>query len=590
MRSTALALAVLATTASPALAAPGDLDPSFSGDGFDTQNVLGDDCARDVAVQPDGKIIVVGGCDGIASPRFAVLRYLPDGNPDQDFGTDGTMNVSFDGTTTASYAWATAVAVQPDGKIVVAGRSTLSEDGTTGGGGENFAVARLEADGDLDPDFRPNGQGNNQDGRFVANFSAIDYVADVALGADGSIFVGGTPAINTAGDFGIMKLTPQGTLDTTYDSDGKAQLSIGNGDELHAIALQPDGKVVATGFTGATAFPTGANRTIALARFTTTGQPDPSFDNDGMRTLDLGAGGEDANGMALDASGRIVVGGFSNSGADTGVARLLPGDGALDLSFGGDGIATIDTGAADAGYDLALLQDGRVVVGGDTETGANPNNPFVALLTDNGAPDAGFGNQPGRPGVAVHDFGAPDHLDGLAAQADNRIIFVGHVPGRDFLTARLQGPPLPSAPPPPGDTPPDVNSLAVTRAFAAARRGGAILGARRRVPVGGNVRYGLSEAASTRFTVERAGAGRRVSGRCVRPTRRNRSRRRCTRYVRVRGSFVHQGGAGVNRFRFSGRLRNHRLPLGRYRLVAVATDAGGNRSAAERRPFRIVRR
>jgi hypothetical protein len=60
--------------------------------------------------------------------------------------------------------------------------------------------------------------------------------------------------------------------------------------------------------------------------------------------------------------------------------------------------------------------------------------------------------------------------------------------------------------------------------------------------------------------------------------------------VRVRGSFVHQGSAGLNRFRFSGRLRNRKLAVGRYRLVAVATDAAGNRSAAKRRAFRIVRR
>ena len=296
--------------AAPAAAAPGDLDPSFSGDGFDTQNVFNDDCARDAAVQPDGKVIVVGSCDGGVPTTFSVLRYMPDGNPDQGFGTDGTVNVSFDGTMQPSDERAAAVAVQPDGKIVVAGRSTLNEQGTSGGGGENFAVARLlPGDGALDPNFNPNGQGTNQDGRFVAEHSAIDFVADVALGADGSIFVGGTPAINTAGDFGLMKLTPQGTLDTSYGTDGKARLSIGTGDELHAIAVQPDGKVVAAGFTSGVAFPSLAERTIGLARFTTGGQPDPSFDDDGMRTLDLGAGGEDANGLAIDPSGRIVLGG-----------------------------------------------------------------------------------------------------------------------------------------------------------------------------------------------------------------------------------------------------------------------------------------
>jgi uncharacterized delta-60 repeat protein len=465
----------------------------------------------------------------------------------------------------------------------------------------------LPGDGALDPDFNSNGQGTNQDGRFVAEHSAIDFVADVALGADGSIFVGGTPAINTAGDFGLMKLTPQGTLDTSYDTDGKARLSIGNGDELHAIAVQPDGKVVVAGFTSAVAFPSLAERTIGLARFTTGGQPDPSFDDDGMRTLDLGAGGEDANGLAIDPSGRIVIGGRAASGVETGVARLLPGNGATDLAFDGDGRATVDTGASDAGYDVAVLADGRVAVGGDTETGATPNNPFVALLRDDGAPDSGFGNQPGRPGVAISEFGAAEHLEAVVAQPDNRLVVAATAPGRDFLTARLQGPPLPAAggpapggggpgpvppaPPPPDGIAPGLDSLTATRAFAAASRGDAVLtGRRRRAPIGGTVRYTLSEAATTTFTVEKATAGRKVGKRCVKPTRSNRKRSRCTRYVRVRGSFTHQGAAGRNSFKFSGRVRNRKLAVGSYRLVATAEDAADNKSAKKRRNFRIVGR
>ena len=610
-RPTALAALALLVLAAPAQAAPGDLDPSFSGDGFDTQNVFNDDCGRDVAIQPDGKIVVVGSCPGGVPTTFSVLRYLADGNPDQDFGIDGTVNVSFDAPGSPTDERAAAVAVQPDGKIVVAGTATLNEAGTNGGGGENFAVARLLPDhGVLDPSFHANGAGVNQDGRFVANLSDIDGVGDVALGTDGSIFVGGTPNRNTAGDFGLMKLTPQGELDPSYDMDGKVLRSVGNGDELLAIAVQPDGKVVAAGYAGTTAFPNFAERTIAVARFDTHGQPDPSFDDDGMRTLDFGAGGEEADGVAVDAAGRIVLGGWSGSGNDMAVARLLSGNGATDLAFDGDGRATADTGAVDVGTDVAVLPGGQIAVAGRTESGPHPTNLMVALFTDNGALDPGFGNVTGRPGVAVHDFGASEDFSGVAAQPDGRIVVVGGAPGvaRDFLTARLLGPPLPapdtggggggtSPPPGPGDTippPPDVASpvvgrLTITRSFAAAPRGGAILAARR-APVGGTVRYTLSEAATTTFTVERATSGRRVGRRCVKPTRSNRSRRKCTRYVRLRGSFTHQGAAAVNTFKFSGRLRNRKLAAGSYRLVAVAADAAGNKSAAKRSGFRIVRR
>lgn len=132
---------------------------------------------------------------------------------------------------------------------------------------------------------------------------------------------------------------------------------------------------------------------------------------------------------------------------------------------------------------------------------------------------------------------------------------------------------------------PGLGSLALSpQAFRAARRGGSIV---RRG--GTRVAFSLSERAKVRFTVSRARSGRRVGRRCVKPTRSNRSRRRCTRYVSVRGSFTFNGVAGENRFRFSGRLRGRRLRPGRYRLTGVPTDAAGNKGNAKRKTFRIRR-
>jgi hypothetical protein len=106
---------------------------------------------------------------------------------------------------------------------------------------------------------------------------------------------------------------------------------------------------------------------------------------------------------------------------------------------------------------------------------------------------------------------------------------------------------------------------------------------------GTTVSYRLSEPAIVTFRVQRVLAGRVVSGRCVRPTRANRNKPRCKRYRTLRGSFRHAGPAGLNRFRFSGRLAGRKLRPGSYRFVATAKDAAANASKLARAPFRITR-
>ncbi len=118
-----------------------------------------------------------------------------------------------------------------------------------------------------------------------------------------------------------------------------------------------------------------------------------------------------------------------------------------------------------------------------------------------------------------------------------------------------------------------------------ARRSGASIGS-----VGGaKVGYRLSEAARVKFIVELATTGRKTRGKCVRATRSNRRKRRCTRWVAVRGSFTHAGSAGRNSFRFTGRLRGKRLKPGTYRLVGVGVDSARNKGRAVKVSFKILR-
>jgi glucose/arabinose dehydrogenase len=134
---------------------------------------------------------------------------------------------------------------------------------------------------------------------------------------------------------------------------------------------------------------------------------------------------------------------------------------------------------------------------------------------------------------------------------------------------------------------PRVSGLALgTRAFRAASKGGSI--ARKRTPVGTRVRFRLSEAATARFTIDRAARGRKKGRRCVAPKKAKRKARGCRRYVRMKGGFSRHSKAGPNSFRFTGRLRGRKLRPGRYRLVLVSRDAAGNKSAAKRAKFRVV--
>jgi hypothetical protein len=148
----------------------------------------------------------------------------------------------------------------------------------------------------------------------------------------------------------------------------------------------------------------------------------------------------------------------------------------------------------------------------------------------------------------------------------------------------------PNCPPPPPKPKPSLTGFSVSpRTFRAASRGGSIARTRKRViPVGTKVSYRLSQAATTTFTLERAATGRRVNRRCVAPKPNNRTKPRCTRYLKVSGSFSRAGKAGANSFKFTGRLRGTKLSPGTYRVTGVASNANG-KSTAVTATFTIVK-
>src|SRR5829696_2570314 len=230
-----------------AQAAPGGLDPTFSGDGKQTTDFGGEpgiDVATAVAMQTDGKIVAVG--RGGPEGDFALARYKSNGSLDPTFSGDGKLTTNFGQFSDV----AEGVVIQPNGKIVAVGSV-----GTTGG--QDFALARYNPNGALDPTF-------SGDGKQTTDFGGgSDGASGVALQGDGEIVAAGCacPDDVNARDFALARYTPNGALDPTFSGDGKQTTDFGaSEDRANGVAVQGDGKIVAVGRGG----PKGD---FALARY-----------------------------------------------------------------------------------------------------------------------------------------------------------------------------------------------------------------------------------------------------------------------------------------------------------------------------------
>jgi uncharacterized delta-60 repeat protein len=390
-------------------AAPGDLDLTFSGDGKQTTAFAGPDGASGVALQPDGKIVAVGGTATGGYGYFAVARYKPDGSLDPSFSGDGKRIIGF-----GAQGGATAVAIQSDGKIVAVGRA--------GGGG--FALARLNPDGSLDASFSGDGRQTTAGGHNQANA--------VALQGDGKIVV-----VGGGGGFGLRsrafvlaRYNPDGSLDTSFSGDGIQTTDFVGHDEARAVAIQTDGKILAAGF---------ARDDFALARYNPDGSPDTGFADGGKRRADLG-GADFANGVALQGNGKIVAAGsVSTTGFAFGIARFNA-NGTLDKRFSGDGRQTTTFGGFDSARGVAIQGDSRIVAVGISAAGSLQTRDFaVARYNTNGSLDTSFSGD----GKQTTDFGGDDEANGVALEGDGRIVAAGSGLGTDgssdFALARYMG-------------------------------------------------------------------------------------------------------------------------------------------------------
>lgn len=321
--------------------ARGTLDPTFDGDGKVSTDFGGHfDGAFAAAVQADGKIVAAGYGFAPTGPQdFALARYNADGSLDGSFGVGGKVLTSFAAN---SIDAAFAILIQPDGKIVAAGRTrvTLSHA---------FGVARYLPNGTLDASFDGDGLVTTQ------ATAAHDHVFDLELQGDGKIVAVGTafdPADSARTTIVLARYHSDGTLDGSFDGDGLVVAPFGvRTSAAFDAALQRDGKIVTAGG--------------AVSRFNPDGSPDTGFGGGGQASEAV-----DAAALALQPDGKLLVAGSRftpPSTVDIGVARLTTA-GRLDATYGRGGSVFTDVGSGseDRAGAAVLGPDGKLVVAGAT--------------------------------------------------------------------------------------------------------------------------------------------------------------------------------------------------------------------------------
>ena len=305
-----------------------------------------------VLEQPDGRLIVGGES---SNGQIVLVRYLADGSLDGSFGVDGEALVETGASFNAS---ARSAVLQVDGKIVVAGMAFNGTD-------TDVAVWRFNTDGSLDTGFGLNG-------RVLVGIGNDDEGYAVALDADGRIVVAGGSYNGSSYDVALLRLTSSGDLDTSFDVDGKLLTDISGGtEEARGIAVQEDGRIVVVG--GATAV-TSSYSDVLVARYNADGSLDTTFGgtSTGIIVTAVDQYADRASGVAIDASGNIVVAGFSQMNGSFGVqddTALLryTAAGVLDTSFGADasGIVRVSAGLGTDTADAVVIQaDGSIVTAG----------------------------------------------------------------------------------------------------------------------------------------------------------------------------------------------------------------------------------
>lgn len=397
-----------------AMGLPGTLDKSFGEDGVLTALAAGRGTA--VVVQADGKVVVASIVETQGSGPIGsrLARYLPSGTLDTDF-LGNPISLQAIGETNA-------LALQPDGKILLV--TTVGNRNSR----EHGLVARFNADGSPDRGFGNDGQRQLDVNELGTR--AFTRLNAVAVQPDGGILVaGGTEVmVGDKEEFHAMvaRLGPTGILDSSFGMAGRQTMALGtNLGRFLALALQPDGKLVAIGQADQ-----GFFSIAAFARFDSDGRIDNTFSTDGYLTIDLGdssSGTQDFKtgaSVVIQRDGKILVAGGASRDPETRSCLVrLNSDGVPDATFGTNGVKIVPIGSGffDAANAVALQPDDKFVVVGQAQTPTS--NAYAARFHASAQIDLGFAGGLATPPANTGDVTA--HFQALALDADGRIVATG---------------------------------------------------------------------------------------------------------------------------------------------------------------------
>jgi uncharacterized delta-60 repeat protein len=371
---------------------PGTLDSTFGTNGISELKIYDQSKGFGIALQPDGKFVCVGSSSG----GLTVIRCNADGSLDHTFASGGVDTLLY------SLTRASSVTIQPDGKIVVAGYGIPQSSFV-------FIVIRYNPDGSKDATFGTNG--------IVFTQLAEDCSANakaVTLQPDGKIVVAGECTYIA----GVAQYNANGTLDNNFNDSGKVLQRYQNYSTVATgILLQNDGSFLVTGMTDPNISANGAD--FLVMRLKPNGRRDSSFGTNGAIVTDFSNTYDYVTRSALLPDGKFLLAGYTVQSSTQGDFAIVKynSDGSLDNTFGASGKVTFDIGGDDAANALAIQSDGKIVLGGYSDT-----KFAVARFNANGSIDNTFGVN----GIAIKTLGTVDNqINDMTLQPDGKIVVLG---------------------------------------------------------------------------------------------------------------------------------------------------------------------